>query len=127
MNEHQSVTNRIFGTLDDDLLVAVQAMMTFWSSWRRSHIGALDGDDFLDGGDGYDLVVAAAGNDRVVGGVGDDFIFGGNGEDTLLGGEGIDFLIGEAGNDFLDGGDGNDDLLVVRATTSSWVAMEMTG
>ena len=58
---------------------------------------ALEGDDFLDGGDG---------NDSLWGDGGSDVLYGGAGDDDLQG----DDVDANAGNDYLDGEDGNDTL-----------------
>jgi len=82
--------------------------------------GAIDGDDFIDGGDGMDYANGNAGNDVVRGGGGSDRLYGGSGDDVIYGdhdpgvsdlGDGNDHMNGNKGNDFLYGGGGNDDLL----------------
>ena len=82
--------------------------------------GAVDGNDFIDGGDGSDYVNGNAGSDVILGGNGSDRLYGGAGDDTIFGdhdrstpddGGGNDHINGNKGNDSLYGGGGNDEIL----------------
>ena len=75
-----------------------------------NELGALKGNDLLNGKAGNDILLGGNGKDELFGGKGKDTLNGGNGNDGLYGGDGKDELEGGNGNDTLKGQKGNDTL-----------------
>jgi Ca2+-binding RTX toxin-like protein len=115
-------------SVDSTMVTSPTGSLAAFSLGGDDEIGAINTNDFVDGGDGNDLIFGdypgyttapgqdwlegGAGIDTLLGGSDNDLLRGGSGDDELYGEDGDDVLSGASGLDHLNGGAGNDLLLM---------------
>ncbi len=98
------------GTIERDLVIAVEGDYIISGSSENDGIYGADGNDLLTGDDGDDILEGGEGDDILGGGDGNDTLNGNLGNDLLTGWNNDAQISGDTGNDTLQGGDGVDTL-----------------
>ncbi|NJL88673.1 MAG: DUF4347 domain-containing protein [Coleofasciculaceae cyanobacterium SM2_1_6] len=105
-----ATANTVYGLRGDDTIVGTAGNENLFGGAGNDEIRGARGRDFIRGGLGADILYGGRGRDVVKGGRHKDLIFGGRGADMLAGGKGSDVIYGGRGNDFISGGKGKDRL-----------------
>ncbi len=105
-----SLANTLIGTIDDDLILALEGNDT---------VSGGAGNDSIDGGDGNDSISGDAGDDTLIGGEGHDTLDGGLDDDTVMfAGDRADYTVTQVDSTTVSLDDGNGNVTLVTNVES---------